>query len=298
MKNSAGSVFLLLLTSMIWGFAFVAQRKGMEFLDPMTFNGIRFAIGALFVGIIYRIQNKNEQDTNFPVIPGIILFIAASLQQIGMIWTTAGNAGFITGLYVVFVPLIGYFIGHHLRFVHILSVLISVIGIYLISIHQGLKLNTGDILVFLSAIFWALHVMVINRYTRNSNSLHLAFSQYAICALASLAFGFTYILIRRPGTISDLSIFSSIYDASIPIIYGGLLSVGVAYTLQVEAQKRVGPTTSALVLCLESVFAMLGGYLLLQEAVTLRMLSGAFLMLSAMIISSTAYARESMKLNS
>jgi drug/metabolite transporter (DMT)-like permease len=302
MKNkNITSVLLLLLTSIIWGFAFVAQRKGMESLDPMTFNGIRFALGAIFVGIFMKGRNpslnsdsspvtsnvalRTSNFTSFPWLPGIILFIAASLQQIGIIWTTAGNAGFITGLYVVFVPLLGLFLGQKLNPTIYLAVIMSCIGIYLISVKHGLQFNPGDLIVLVSAIFWAIHVQVINRYTKKMDSLSLAFSQYTICAIASLISGFLFIMWKHPQEILDLTIFASIYDAFIPIVYGGIFSVGIAYTLQVEGQKCTAPATASIILCLESVFAMFGGWLLLHEGVSPRMLAGAFLLFSAMFIS-------------
>ncbi|HNX00166.1 MAG TPA: DMT family transporter [Candidatus Cloacimonadota bacterium] len=292
MSKKINSILLLFLTSIIWGFAFVAQRKGMESLDPMTFNGIRFAIGAVVVGLLYRWNPATDEKTPFPWLPGIILFIAASLQQIGIVWTTAGNAGFITGLYVVFVPILGLLIGQRLRFLNLVAVFISVIGIYLISVKHNFSINIGDLIVLISAFFWAFHVQVIGRYTKKTSSIYLAFSQYAVCAIGSLIAGFIYLLWKQPEAISNLSIFASIYDAGIPIIYGGLFSVGIAYTLQVEAQKHIDPTTSVLILCLESVFAMFGGWLLLHELVSFKMLIGAFLMLTAMVISSLAYARK------
>jgi drug/metabolite transporter (DMT)-like permease len=302
MKNkNITSIFLLFLTSMIWGFAFVAQRKGMESLDPMTFNGIRFALGAIFVGIFMKgrspslnsdsspgtsnVALRTSNFTSFPWLPGIILFIAASLQQIGIVWTTAGNAGFITGLYVVFVPLLGLFIGQKLNPTIYLAIIMSCIGIYLISVKHSMQFNPGDLIVLLSAIFWAFHVQIINKYTKKMDSLSLAFSQYTVCAIASLISGLLFMMWKHPQEIIDLTIFASIYDAFIPIVYGGIFSVGIAYTLQVEGQKRTAPATASIILCLESVFAMFGGWLLLHERISLRMFLGATLMLIAMVAS-------------
>jgi drug/metabolite transporter (DMT)-like permease len=285
MKKNVSYIFVLLLTSIIWGFAFVAQRKGMESLDPMTFNGIRFALGALFIGILANSRKNAATSHDFPLLPGIILFLAASLQQIGIVWTTAGNAGFITSLYVVFVPLLGLILGQSMQFRHYIAVMLSCIGIYFISVKQGFQFNIGDLIVLASAFFWALHVQVINKYSKKLNSLDLAFSQFAICAMASLIAGFIYLIWKQPAVFKHLTIFTSIYEASIPIIYGGLFSVGIAYTLQIVGQKRVEPTPAAIILCLESVFAMFGGWLLLKESVSLRMLIGALILFSAMILS-------------
>jgi drug/metabolite transporter (DMT)-like permease len=228
---------------------------------------------------------RTSYFSGFPWIPGLILFVAASLQQIGIVWTTAGNAGFITGLYVVFVPMFGILLGQKLNSRHIVAVFLSIVGIYLISVKHGFQFNPGDLIVLVSAVFWAIHVQVIGKYTRKIDSLNLAFSQYAVCSLASLSCGLLFILWKHPQSLINLSIFTSIYDAAIPIIFGGLFSVGIAYTLQVVGQKRIEPTTTALILCLESVFAMFGGWLLLHEAVSLRMLIGAMLMFMAMLIS-------------
>ncbi len=319
MSKNIRSVFLLLLTSMIWGFAFVAQRKGMESLDPMTFNGIRFALGAVFVGLIIRMRppvilkcevrsskfepvNSNfalrtSNFRGFPWLPGIVLFIAASLQQVGIIWTTAGNAGFITGLYVVFVPILGIYLGQSLNMRHYLAVFLSCLGIYLMSVKQGFQFNPGDLIVLLSAVFWALHVHIISKYTRKMDSLYLAFSQYAVCAIISLVCGLVIIMWKHPQSIMNLSLFTNIFHASIPIMYGGLFSVGIAYTLQIEGQKRIEPATASIILCLESVFAMFGGWLLLHEVVSLRMLIGALLLFSAMMISTISLSNKNLHEN-
>jgi len=278
------SDLLLLLTAVIWGFAFVAQREGMQSLDPLLFNGIRFALGALVVGIFAFRTCFLSGGGSFPFLPGIVLFLAASLQQVGIVWTTAGNAGFITGLYVVFVPLLGIYRKQKVGWSVSLSVLLAVAGLYLISVKHGLSFNPGDFLVLLSAVFFAWHVQLIDIYTRRTETFRLAFGQFALCALASLICGVIYHLWQGAAYLLPVRLGLHIRAALLPLLYGGVMSVGIAYTLQVAAQKQAPPAHAALILCLEGAFALLGGWLLLHEQVTFRILAGATLMLIAMLV--------------
>jgi drug/metabolite transporter (DMT)-like permease len=290
MKNLASEA-LLLLTAVIWGLAFVSQRKGMESLDPMLFNGIRFALGALIVGLFALKTNKTKVKMPFPWLLGIVLTIAAAFQQIGMVWTTAGNAGFITGLYIVFVPIIGIFrkqlIGKHIR----VAVLLAVAGLYLMNIKQDINVSLGNMFVLISAVFWAWHVQLVDQYTRKYDTLSIAFAQVSFCALSSLAIGFIYNFLQKPDFLLKPEVYQAISHAGIPLLYNGLLSVGIAYTLQIHAQKKVAPSAAAIILCLESVFALFGGWLLLRERLTLPILAGAALLFIAMLIS-VLYSRK------
>lgn len=324
-----GSEALLLLTSAIWGLAFVAQRQGMQYLDPLLFNGIRFALGAFVVGFFAftpwfkKLRNdyasftkrsytlvepfsKRLRDGNlessvslsapftkrsydmtmpFPWLLGSVLFIASTLQQTGIVYTTAGSAGFITGLYVVFVPLIGLWRRQKLSPMIIIAVLLSVAGLYLINVKQPLSASLGNLLVLISAVFWAWHVQMIDHYAKKYDAFSIAFNQFSFVALASLGSGVIYQLTVNPSYFSSGRFFLSVQQAILPILYGGLCSVGIAYTLQVIAQKKVPPAPAAIILCLEGVFALLGGWLLLQEALTPTILAGAALLLVAMLLS-------------
>jgi len=279
---------LLLFTAIIWGTTFVAQRVGMDFVGPFTFNGIRFALGSLvLIPLILsnRIDNGQDRSRVKPVsgrviifgglLIGSFLFAGASLQQVGIVYTTAGNAGFITGLYVVIVPIIGLLFRQRTTAGTWVGAFLAAFGLYLLSVTAQFMMGFGDFLVLLSAFFWAGHVLIIGWLSPKFNSFKLAFFQYAACSLLSLITA----AFLEPITIDG------IYQAAIPILYGGVLSVGIAYTLQVVAQRKAHPAYAAILLSMESVFAALAGWFLLDEMMTLRQLIGCALMLSGMLFS-------------
>jgi drug/metabolite transporter (DMT)-like permease len=281
-RQTLRSDSLLLLTAGIWGFAFVAQRVGMKFVGPFGFNGVRFALGCLvllpFIINNYRKQKTLGMDasgTTGGILAGLALFAGASLQQIGMVYTTAGNAGFITGLYVVLVPILGMFIGQRTNTGTWIGAVLAAAGLYLLSVTRQMTMAFGDMFVLASAVFWACHVHIIGRFSPGNDSLKLAFMQYAICSLLSLATAVFF---------ENMSL-SSYTLAAVPILYGGIMSVGVAYTLQVVAQKEAHPAHAAILLSLEAVFAALGGWLLLNEVLSLRAMAGCALMFCGMLIS-------------
>ena len=277
---------LLVLTAMIWGFAFVAQRVGMEYVGPFTFNAVRFALGSLSLLPLIWLQQKRkpaeilDKKQNKPVLiwgimAGGALFAGASLQQAGMVYTTAGKAGFITGLYVVIVPLLGLFWKQRPRLSTWLGAILAAVGLYFLSITSEFSISIGDLLVLISAFFWSGHVLLIGWLAPQTDSLKLASAQFAVCSLFSLI---TALLIE---TIS----FSSIWQAMIPILYGGVCSVGIAYTLQIIAQKDAHPAHSAIIMSLEGLFAAIGGWLVLGEVLSMRGLLGCALMLAGMCFS-------------
>jgi drug/metabolite transporter (DMT)-like permease len=289
MKNQTVKAdLLLLLTAAIWGFAFVAQRVGMDYVGPYTYNAVRFAIGsASLLPLIYFLGRKQKAVPGERVktdgrtllvggcIAGVCLFAGASLQQVGLVYTTAGNAGFITGLYVVLVPLMGLFFKQRPRVGTWFGAIMAVIGLYFLSVTDSFTISRGDFLVLLSAFFWAAHVLIIGWLSPKMDALKLAAIQFAICALFSLLVALKIEVITLNG----------IYQGLIPILYGGLFSVGVAYTLQVVAQRHAHPAHSAILLSLEGVFAAIGGWLLLSEVLGMRGLFGCALMLGGMITS-------------
>ncbi|GAB1484099.1 DMT family transporter [Treponema sp.] len=291
-KKVLRSDLLMLLTSAIWGFAFVAQRQGMEHVGPFTYNGIRFALGSLsLVPLILILGKKRRRSAQNPearakrrqdrtglivsgLIAGTILFAGASLQQIGIVYTGAGKAGFITGLYVVLVPLSGVFLGHKTGKATWLAAFLAVCGLYFLGVQDGFSnINPGDALVALSAFFWAAHVLVIDRFCKRYDAISLSAIQFAATSIFSLLVAL----------LLESFILADILSAALPILYGGLGSVGVAYTLQVIAQKDAPPAHAAILLSLEGVFAVIGGVLILSEPLTLRILSGCVLMLLAML---------------
>ena len=277
---------ILFLIAAIWGFSFVAQRAGMEFIGPYLFNGIRFALGSLSLIPLYLYnRNINKQEPSVVnhkesiikkgLLLGFILFIAASFQQIGMQYTTAANGGFITSLYVILVPIFSVFFKKKIQNAVWGGAIIAVIGMYFLSIQGELKLSWGDTLVLISAVFWASHVMLIGKYAPRGSIILLSIIQFGITAILSLLVAI----------FTEEIIWQGIQDAAIPIIYGGVFSVGIAYTLQIFAQKKVAAEQAAIILSFESAFAMLGGWLLLSETLSFRPLLGATLMLIGIIIS-------------
>ena len=278
---------LLLLAAIIWGFAFVAQRVGMEHVGPFTYNGVRFLLGAVSLLPLLLLGARRAG----PVAPvrgpllfggsllaGLLLFAGASLQQVGLIHTTAGKAGFITGLYVVIVPLLGLLWRQRTPWSTWCGAALAVAGLYFLTMSENLSLAEGDALVLIGALFWAGHVLAIGWLSgQQVEPVLLACLQFLICAVLSLAVaGF-----------SEAATFTlnGLWDAALPILYGGLLSVGVAYTLQVVGQRHAPPAHAAIILSLETVFAALGGWLLLNETLSQRGLFGCGLMFGGMLLS-------------
>ena len=296
--KSHKSEFLLLLTAIIWGFSFVAQRAGMEYVGPFTFNGIRFALGSLaLLPFIYFFTKKSgltlqppvtNQSTGFisgGILLGTILFIASSFQQVGIVYTTAGNAGFITGLYVIFVPIFGIFIRKKTYINVWIAAILALAGMYLLSVKDDFSIGYGDILILIAAAFYAIHVLFIGHYANKTDNLKISALQFAICSFYSLIAAFIFEMPQLDG----------ILQAAIPILYGGIFSVGIAYTLQVIGQRKAHPAPAAIILSLEAVFAVFGGWLLLNETVTIKILIGCLLMLAGMFLAQLKFNSKSQK---
>jgi len=279
---------LLLLTAAIWGFAFVAQRVGMAHVGPFTFNGVRFALGSLSLVPLLLFAPRREHPSRRwlpPTRPGILawggglaglcLFAGASLQQVGLVYTTAGNAGFITGLYVVLVPILGLLVRQRTHPGAWLGAGLAAVGLYFLSVTEDFRIARGDFLVLVGAVFWAAHVLIIGWLSPRVEALKLAILQFAACALLSLGTAAAVETITLEG----------LRLALVPILYGGLCSVGIAYTLQVVAQKDAHPAHAAILLSLEAVFAAIGGGLMLGEVLGRRSLLGCGLMLAGMLLS-------------
>lgn len=276
---------LLLLTSLIWGLAFVFQRMGMDYVGPFIFNGIRFALGAMVI-LPFIFLSKTKQPTSQQptagskylfyggMILGLSVFGGATLQQYGLVYTTAGNAGFITGLYVVFVPILGLFRKQFPHFTVWIAALLAVLGLYFLSVTESFTLVFGDMLVLFGAVFWAAHVVIIGVMSPKVNALKLALIQYLVCSVLSIIVALAVETITLEGII----------QATIPILYGGILSVGIAYTLQVIAQKKAPPAHAAIILSLEAVFAAFGGWLVLNEQLGNREILGCGLMLLGILV--------------
>lgn len=278
---------LLLLAALLWGFSFVAQVAGGAVVDAFTFNGTRFALGAvsllpLIALLDVRARRARPQRLSTwrqAIAPGLIaglaLFVAAWLQQKGMESTTAGHGGFITGLYMVLVPLLGIALGHQTRASTWLGIVLAVVGLYLLSIRGGFTMATGDLWVLVGTLFWAVHILLIDHFSSQLDPLRLSVVQFLACALYNLACA----------PVFDTHPFQGLGQAVIPILYGGLISVGVAYTLQVVGQRDAVPSIAAMLLSLESLFAAVGGALLLGESMSLRGYLGCALMMAGILLS-------------
>jgi drug/metabolite transporter (DMT)-like permease len=282
------SDLLFLLSAVIWGFAFVAQRMGMDHVGPFTFNGIRFFLGAMVLApFIYSKRKNQPQEPNgsgqirnkglifYGGLAGMTIFAGASLQQVGLVYTTAGKAGFITGLYVVIVPIMGLLWGQRTHAGMWGGALMAAAGMYLLSVNEDLTVSFGDLLELIGAILWACHIHLIGWLSPKTDSLQLAFLQFMVCAAASL----------MTALVVETANVAAIAAAALPIIYGGALSVGVAYTLQVVAQRHAHPAHAAILLSLEAVFAAVGGWLILGEVMSGRGIVGCSLMFTGMLMS-------------
>ncbi len=287
MVRNTRSNILLLTTAILWGFAFVAQRAAMEQkLGPFIFNGVRFALGGMSLIPLILVNRKRQLTDESPTIStrkvilggslaGSVLFIGSSLQQIGVIYTTAGKAGFITGLYVIIVPILGLFWRQRADISTWGGAILATIGLYFLSVTRDFSMSRGDLLVLVSAFFWAGHVHIIGWLSGKIDPIRLAFLQFLTCSVLSL------VVAVFMETIS----IHKLFDAAIPILYGGLVSVGIAYTLQVVAQRHAHPTHAAIILSLETVFAVIGGWIILGERLPSRGLFGCALMLAGMLLS-------------
>ena len=286
-KGKVKADLLLLLAAAIWGFAFVAQRVGMDYVGPFTYNGVRFSLGILvLLPFLYNKFRKREQlvyNLNpaerrkifaGSLVAGLLLFTGVALQQLGLMKTTAGKAGFLTELYVAFVPLIGLCFGQRNNWFIWAGVFLSMAGLYFLCITKGFSLAPGDSLVVMCSFVFTFHVLIIGWLSPKMDSILLALIQFSVTAGLNLAVAFAM------ETVTTVRIM----NAWLPIAYGGILSVGIAYTLQVMAQKTAHAAYVSIILGLEAVFAVIGGILLLGETMSIRMLGGCALMLTGTIL--------------
>jgi drug/metabolite transporter (DMT)-like permease len=277
------SNLILLLAAAIWGFAFVAQRVGMENVGPFTFNGVRFLLGSLsLIPLILYFRDDSQtlhKELKSAVLPGLlagtVLFIGASLQQLGLIYTTAGKAAFVTCLYIVLVPVLGIFLRQKVGKGTWLGCILAVMGLYFLCIKESSSIQIGDLLELSGALFWSFHILIIGYFSRRVDVLKLSCFQCITCSVLSLA----------TAIITETIAISGILAAAIPILYGGICSVGIAYTLQVVGQKNAPPAHAAIILSMETVFAVIGGFLLLGERMGTQEIAGCILMFAGMLVS-------------
>lgn len=276
---------MLLVASAIWGSAFVAQRLGAEAMPPAAFTAVRHLLGALVLvpAVVWYDRSRRitpregRYRTRSVLVPGAVigvaLFAGSYLQQFGLEYTTAGNAGFITSLYMVFVPLAGRFLGHRISTWAWGGVALATVGLYLLSVREGFAMSLGDTLVLACAVAWTVQILLIDRYAPSLDPLRLAATEFFACG----------VLATVVALVTETDPFAGTRAAAVPLLYAAVLSTGVAFTLQVLAQRDTKPSTAALIMALESVFAATAGALYLGERMDARSLVGCALMLVGIV---------------
>ena len=279
---------MLILTAFIWGTAFVAQSVGMDFLEPFTFNGVRSLIGGIVllpcIFLIRRINARSGEAEKAEgtrkdlvlggILCGLLLFAASSLQQIGIVYTTAGKAGFITAFYIVIVPVLGIFLHKRIGWKVWAAVVMVLAGLYFLCMTEELTVGKGDLYIFLCALIFSVHILVIDHFSPRVDGVKMSCIQFFTCGIVSLIPMFAW---ETPGV-------DNLLAGWMPLLYAGVLSCGVAYTLQVVGQKNVNPAVASLILSLESCFSVLAGWLILGEKLTMREFAGCVLMFAAIIL--------------
>jgi len=287
--------FLLMLAALIWGSAFVAQSVGMDYLGPFSFNCVRSFMGSLVLLPVIWFMDRQKKETaehdgqkteegtreqNKKVLLsgglccGVILTLSTSLQQIGIKYTTAGKAGFITALYILIVPLLGLILGKKVGNKTWLGVALAVAGMYLLCIKEGFSISYGDFMVLLCALVFSMHILAVDYFSPRVDGIRLSCIQFFVCGCISAV----------PMLVWEHPEISQIIRAWQPLAYAGVLSSGVAYTLQIVTQKHLNPTVASLLMSLESVFAVLTGWLVLNERLSLKELLGCVLVFTAIIL--------------
>lgn len=283
---------LLLLTAVIWGTAFVAQRAGMEKIEPLTFNAARMALAAVAVGLVAlfgwlkekktavkRTAQEQKKYNKNTVIGGVLcgcfLSAASIFQQIGLVYTTAGKAGFITALYILLVPIIGFiFFKRKNTWLVWVAVLLGTVGMFLLCVTEEFRLSQGDMLVCVCALFFSCHIITCDHFVKGGDPVRMSAVQFATATVISTAAAF----------IAEKPDMEKIMPALIPILYCGLVSGGIGYTLQIVGQKYTDPTVASLLMSMEAVFAVIAGVIILQERMSVKEIFGCVIMLAAIIL--------------
>ncbi|WP_165663826.1 DMT family transporter [Metapseudomonas otitidis] len=272
---------LMLITAAIWGAAFVAQRLGMDAIGPFLYTGLRFALGALvLLPLLYLLpRGEHHEPMNQGlllggVLMGLALSLGINLQQVGLLFTSVTNSGFITGLYVIIVPLLGLLLGHRTGMGTWIGALLAVGGMFLLSVGDNFQVARGDWLQLAGAVVWGVHVLLVGFFASRHDPVRLAILQFITCAVISLALALVLEDIR----------LDAIVSAGPAILYGGVIAVAIGYTLQVVAQKHAIASHAAIILSLEAVFAAIAGALMLNESLHARGYLGCALMFVGMLV--------------
>ena len=275
---------MLLAASFFWGTTFVAQILGMDGLGPYTYAAARFALGTLFMGALwYAYRRKRAADrragtfcsgfrAGLPV--GLAMFVGVTLQQVALLYTTAGKTAFITTLYIVLVPLAAVLLGHRVRAVQWGGAVLAFAGVYFLSAHGETTLNTGDILVFFCSFFWMAQILLIDRFARTVDAIELCWMQMIVCTVGSAVLAAVY----------ETFVWMDLWNAVVPIVYAGVLSCGVAYTCQILGQAYVEPTQAAILMSTEAIFAAVAGWIVLGETMNAVQILGCVLLLGGALM--------------
>ena len=278
---------LLLITAFIWGMAFVAQKVGMEYLDPFSFNSLRCFLGAgILLPVIFVLDKQRERMHVKPatwkqkelwiggILCGIFLCIGSTLQQFALLVSPVGKVGFITALYILFVPLLGLFMKKHVGNKVWLGVVLAVVGMYLLCVTEGFSLAPADLMTLLCAFSFSFQILTIDHFSPKVDGVRMSCIQFLVCGIICLV----------PTVAIEMPTLTDILNGWAPLFYAGFLSCGVAYTLQIVAQKHAEPTIASLLMSLESVFSVIGGWLLLGQVLSVREMFGCALMFGAVIL--------------
>ncbi|MBQ7476031.1 MAG: DMT family transporter [Selenomonadaceae bacterium] len=283
---------MLLGASFFWGTTFVAQMSGMDGLGPFTYAAARYFIGFLaMLGVMYlthaerlRERRAGKYGRGFlaGIVCGIFLFVASSFQQVAMLYTTAGKAAFITCLYIIFVPLVSVLIGKKIRTENWVGAFLAIIGLYFLAISEEFTINFGDFLLLIGAVFWTLQILTVDKFAKKVDTIDLSTSQVFVTAMLSFI---VMMIFENPS-------WDAIFHAAFPIFYGGVMSSGVAFTLQIYGQKYAEPSTAAILMSFEAIFGALSGWLLLGEVMSGREIFGCVLMLAGIFATQWSKIRE------
>jgi len=274
-------VSVLLITSFIWGLAFVFQKKGIDHIGPITFMASRCFLAVLFLGILLvclrgkKAFKFNRAELLGGLSCGIVMTIANGFQQVGIQYTTAGKAGFVTAMYILIVPIINSLIFKKKVQDRVwLCAIIGVIGMYLLCAEEGFHFEEGDLIIFGCAVFFSFHIICADRFGKDADPVKMSFLQFSVSFVINLVIALMF----------ETSPFEAILEAKVAVLYCGILSAGVGYTLQMLGQKYVEPATASLIMSLESVFAVIGGSVFLMERMTIKELIGCIVMFGAIVL--------------
>lgn len=285
MRREIKASIMLFITAIIWGLAFVAQAAGMEHLGPLSFTASRSFVAVVFLYLTYKffmMKSQSYREESFDMkktlvggtVCGLVFTLAINLQQVALIYTTAGKAGFLTTLYIVFIPVLGLFFGKRPSLKIILCIILAMVGTYLLSIKGDFSISRGDTIVILSALVFAIHILIMSKYSTNTNVVLVSLIQFAVCGVTSLVGALI---------LEDISM-EAILKSYVTILYVGILSSGVGFTIQLMSLKDLDPVVASMICSLESVFGALFGWLILSQEMTEREIFGAIIIFVATLL--------------